>query len=334
MSLSPPAIKNEENAEDLEDTKVAQIPMTPIEDVPYIPPVRALQFITQTGGRTTDPALKKKVRQHARNYISRSRGIKKATPHSIPHNEGISSPATNVIENELLMTFCRFDTQMMTFVDARSQHIHDRGKRACLNTVREMPKIFTSLREATLYWQVVMRRCGHFLLSTNALQQYSSEIDQWSAVFAPLSHQLQQGSTDIQTTTALLLLRLYSLTLTIAIQGTAFTSESSYDTFLPSSNEIIILSPIDILRMKQYDGPWDRYMIAAVGKWIMDVEQAGEQGGFVPEDKRVRLSRMAMSMERRSVAVQVVRRRGGDAGLEDGEGELEWVETRLDGPWT
>ncbi|CZR70221.1 uncharacterized protein PAC_20122 [Phialocephala subalpina] len=333
----------------------------------------------------------------------------KTTPHLIPHNEGIASPASHVIEHELLMTFCRFDTEMMTFVDARSWDIHDRGKRTCLSTVEQMPAAFTNMREATLYWQVVMRRSGHFLLSTSGIngaskltrefddpfegktleinaqtsiygspfvvpdslvldqQQHSSEIEHWSCAFKPLSTRLQHGLTDIKTTTANLLLRLYSLTLGIVVKGTTFTEETSYDTFLPLFREIItlsrtistnllaitnqqpafhfhlsIISPlftlllrcrdrslrreaIEILRMKQFDGPWDRYMVAAVGKWIMDLEEAGEVEGFVPEEKRVRLSRMVMSMERRSVLMQAVRR--------DAEGGLEWVETKLDGPW-
>ncbi|KUJ06629.1 uncharacterized protein LY89DRAFT_768864 [Mollisia scopiformis] len=337
------------------------------------------------------------------------------TPHPVPQNDGISSPATHIIESELLMTFCRFDTQMITFVDVRSQYVHNMGKRLSRSTVKEMPASFGSLREATLYWEVVMRRTGHFIHSTSAINgsavfarefshsfpgktleinaqtsiygspyivpdslrleqlRFVSDIDRWTAAFDPLSQRLQQNPEDIQTTTAITILRLYSLTLKIIVIGTTFTEETKYDQFLPQFREMVSLSRIisrnlleithqqpayhfhlsivpplftlllrcrdktlrreavDILRTSRYDGPWDRFMIAAVGKWIMEVEEEGERDGVIPEESRVRLSRMSMSMEGRGVVIQCVRR-GRDDQL-GGELGLEWVETKLSGPW-
>lgn len=43
-------------------------------------PTQALQFIAQTGEKTTDPDLKRRVRQHARSYTSRSKGVEKPGP--------------------------------------------------------------------------------------------------------------------------------------------------------------------------------------------------------------------------------------------------------------
>ncbi|KAE8449558.1 hypothetical protein EG329_007888 [Mollisiaceae sp. DMI_Dod_QoI] len=339
------------------------------------------------------------------------------TPYSIPHNEGISSPAANVIEHELLMTFIRFDVQMMTFIDARSNYIHNKGKATCVSTMREMPSAFASLREATVYWEAVMRRSGHFILSTSAVNrssmfqrefsdpfsdktmeintrtsiygspyvvpesllleqlEYSSDIEAWSTAFAPLQSRLERESTDIQTATALMILRLYSLTLRIVVEGTIFTEECKYDKFLLDFRKMISLArtistnllnitnqqpayhfhlsvvpplftlllrcrdgtlrreAISILRRTQYDGPWDRYMIAAVGKWIMELEEVGEENGYIPEYARVRLSRLSMSMETRNVVVQCVRRDKTSPGLDSEGVGFVWMETRLKGPW-
>lgn len=45
-----------------------------------VTPIQALEFISQTGGKTIDPALKRKVRQHARSYTSRAKGVEKPAP--------------------------------------------------------------------------------------------------------------------------------------------------------------------------------------------------------------------------------------------------------------
>lgn len=42
-----------------------------------MPKSQALQFITQTGSKTTDPILKHKIRKHARSHVSRSKGVEK-----------------------------------------------------------------------------------------------------------------------------------------------------------------------------------------------------------------------------------------------------------------
>jgi hypothetical protein len=331
------------------------------------------------------------------------------TPHSIPHDEGISSPATHIIESELLMTYCRFDTQMMTFLDVRSHYLHNAGKVFYQSTIDDMPQAFLNLKEATLYWEVVMRRSGHFILSTSAVNgsssfarrfsisfpgktlefnaqtsiygspyivpdsifldsiRHISDIEKWRLAITPLSKRFQKEATDNQTRTAMMFLRLYTITLRIVVQGTTFTDECQYDRFLLDFSEIVFLArkisnnlleitnqqpayhfhlsivpplfalllrcrdgnlrreALDILRMVRYDGPWDRYMISAVGEWIMKVEETRSEDGRIPQSARLTLSRLSISMERGCAAVQCVRRR--KALLENGESELEWVET-------
>lgn len=283
----------------------------------------------------------------------------RTTPNPVPHNEGLASPATHIVESELLMTFCRFDTQMMTYIDTRSQAMHDWGRLSCQSTINDMPASFTNLKEATLYWEVVMRRSGHFVHSTSHINsslmltrpfsaslpgqtleinaqnsiygspylvpdsifldasRHISDIDKWCSAFVPLSRRIHKEEIDIRINTAMMFLHLYSITFRIIVQGTTITNECDYDRFLLGFHEIVTLArsisnnlleitnqlrayhfhlsivppllivllrcrdgslrreAIDILRVSRYDGPWDRYMIAAIGKWIMQVEEAG-----------------------------------------------------------
>jgi len=46
----------------------------------FVPAAQVLQFIPQTGPKTTDPSLRKKIRQHARGHVSRSKGVEKVAP--------------------------------------------------------------------------------------------------------------------------------------------------------------------------------------------------------------------------------------------------------------
>jgi len=82
---------------------------------------------------------------------------------------------------------------------------------------------------------------------------------------------------------------------------------------------------IEILRTSQHDGPWDRFVIAKLGSWIMELEEAGSDSGFIPEHARVQFCRGMRSMESRLVMVQVVRR-DRSPGWETREPSLAWEE--------
>jgi hypothetical protein len=62
-------------------------------------------------------------------------------------------------------------------------------------------------------------------------------------------------------------------------------------------------------------------MMAQAGKWIMEIEERGLDGEeLIPEENRVRLSRVMIDMERRRMVLQCVRRSGLDGVV------LEWEE--------
>lgn len=326
-------------------------------------------------------------------------------PPSQSHTVGLASPISSVIEDELLLTFGRFDTQLLSFVDHRSLDIHQSGKYVSRSTISRMPTVFLDLSEAASYWQVVMRHAGHFLFSAaaatesfrfekdfeesiagRALEMNSStsvycspyiippqlenekatfvaDVERWSAAFGPLWQQIQQDSMDLQENIAASILRMYSLNSKILLEGTTFTSELSYDIFLPSFQEIVTLArfidtnlqpsyhfhlstgpplfvvllrcrdpsvrreAISILRASNIDGPWNRHMIAKVGEWIMKVEEEGMNDLIGIEGaKRVRLTRLVMGMQEKKVLVQAVRTNPSNDGLER---NLDWLEEAI-----
>ena len=66
-------------------------------------------------------------------------------------------------------------------------------------------------------------------------------------------------------------------------------------------------------------------MMAKAGKWVMDIEEEGlDPEEEIPEERRVRLSRVMIDMERRSMVLQCVKRSGCYGEI------LEWVEGVVD----
>lgn len=334
------------------------------------------------------------------------------------YRRGIASPASSIIEDEIVLMFCRFETQILTFVDTREPEAHVLGKRDGMTALEEMPLVFPDLSEATKYWELVLRRSCHFIMygavqtkSKNLQKDFPTtfggksielnaensiygspytvpdafveeqseqilEIVRWSSSFNKLLAKEKSTSADLREVTNIALVRMTSLGTKIAVTGTTFTNETSYDIFLPDFSEIVSLArqiednlltisnnkpsfhfhtsvvpplfivllrcrdpairreAIDILRMQQSDGHWDRFMIASIGKWIMDIEEEGWDGtGTIPEESRVQLSRIMMAIEEQSVMVQCVRRGAPETGGECQalEPSLTWLETVISG---
>jgi hypothetical protein len=86
-------------------------------------------------------------------------------PHNISHNVGISSPVPHVVEDDLVHAFAQLDLQILTIADARGYKFHDSLKHLGNDTVASMPAIFKDINEARVYWNIVMARSYHFLLT-------------------------------------------------------------------------------------------------------------------------------------------------------------------------
>jgi Fungal specific transcription factor domain len=101
-----------------------------------------------------------------------------------------------------------------------------------------------------------------------------------------------------------------------------------FTTLLRCRDRSIRRECIEILRTSQHDGPWDRFTIAKVGTWIMELEEAGSDSGYIPEHARVQFTRGMRSMETRLVMVQCVRR-DRSHGWETREPRLVWEEMAM-----
>ena len=86
-------------------------------------------------------------------------------PHSISSNVGILSPAPHVVEDDLVYAFAQLDLQILTIADARGHKVHDSLKHLGDDTIANMPATFKDINEARVYWDIVMARSYHFLLT-------------------------------------------------------------------------------------------------------------------------------------------------------------------------
>jgi hypothetical protein len=78
--------------------------------------------------------------------------------------DGITSPAKNVIEDELVQAFARLDLQLMSFIDPRPPKIHQNLLAEGQSTIDNMPKTFTSIDEARIYLELIQRRNSRLVM--------------------------------------------------------------------------------------------------------------------------------------------------------------------------
>lgn len=102
--------------------------------------------------------------------------------HRDSRSEGLTSPAQDVVEDDLVQAFTRMDLQIMTYVDPRPVEMHEGMKNEGTDTVLYMPSCFTSIEEARLYCELIQRRSSHFI-ATASHKNLSSEAH--SGVLVP-----------------------------------------------------------------------------------------------------------------------------------------------------
>jgi hypothetical protein len=88
--------------------------------------------------------------------------------HSNSYVKGISSPAPHIVEDQLIQAAGFFETQIIGFFDHRPMEAHAKLKTEGSETIRLMPNTFRELDEARRYWDLIARRCMHFLCETSA----------------------------------------------------------------------------------------------------------------------------------------------------------------------
>jgi hypothetical protein len=123
---------------------------------------------------------------------------------------GTSSPSPFVVDDEILQALGRLDLQSMTFLDPRPKETHNRMRNYGQASINTMPETFSTLMEARVYLELVMRRFMHFMISISNVEgsdgvmklsdpspdipefiladqrQHMKELQRWHGAFMPL----------------------------------------------------------------------------------------------------------------------------------------------------
>ena len=86
---------------------------------------------------------------------------KAARPNLI--DDGLSSPAPHIVEDEVIMTFIQLEIQVIIHTDRLSLDAHMLLKESGTSRLLGMPAVFQTFSEATIYATIVIRRCIHFM---------------------------------------------------------------------------------------------------------------------------------------------------------------------------
>jgi hypothetical protein len=79
---------------------------------------------------------------------------------------GFSSPASHIIEDELMQAASFFDHQIVGFFDSRPAEVHSNMRHDGDALIENMPDEFKTLEEARLYHILLQRRASHFICET------------------------------------------------------------------------------------------------------------------------------------------------------------------------
>ena len=79
------------------------------------------------------------------------------------HPQGFSSPAPHVVEDFLVQVFGRMEILIMTYYDARPSEKHLELSKEGDEIVQRMPKVFSTLEQAQIYLELILRRLQHFI---------------------------------------------------------------------------------------------------------------------------------------------------------------------------
>jgi hypothetical protein len=83
-------------------------------------------------------------------------------PNSRKHPQGFSSPSPETVDDFLVQTFGRMEIQSMSVFDPRPVSAHMSLKTEGQEAVQAMPKQFSSIEQARIYLDLIIRRAMHF----------------------------------------------------------------------------------------------------------------------------------------------------------------------------
>ena len=106
---------------------------------------------------------------------------------SSKHPLGFSSPAPDVVDDFLCQTFSRLEIQVMSFLDNRTPESHYQLRLEGKQTIENMPEQFSSIDEARIHLDLIMRRVMHHAASAPFKSRNSAH--QSPAVLHPRSEE-------------------------------------------------------------------------------------------------------------------------------------------------
>ncbi|CZR68084.1 uncharacterized protein PAC_17983 [Phialocephala subalpina] len=222
------------------------------------------------------------------------------------HNVGICSPASEIIEDELVQAFARLDDQVATHFSSRSLEEHEILMNEGNETVERMPSTFSDVHEARLYLELIERRATHFMCTvTGSLvrnmndqvarssedpenqgeipkklqverNKFAQEVIRWGLAFQRLYASIPALSSSLSVAANMLLARCSVMD--IVITSSLDTNDNtSFDKHLPEFNAIVLLCE-SILNATKDSRCHGDYMfdvgivmpLHAVSKWCRD----------------------------------------------------------------
>ncbi|KAH6718332.1 hypothetical protein BKA61DRAFT_301134 [Leptodontidium sp. MPI-SDFR-AT-0119] len=177
-----------------------------------------------------------------------------------PHTESNYSPVgPNFVEDDLVQIFCRLAIQVCFFASDRSLDCRAIIRAEGTEFSETMPKIFTSVKEATLYHQGILRRGMNFASSQRRYEKFKpsditaglyeeylrhvNAFDRWLAAFGSLPSIVaeQSGSYNHTAVRKAKTLELTMKAAYISLSACLTTDQMAYDEFNYMYEEVIQL---------------------------------------------------------------------------------------------
>jgi len=188
------------------------------------------------------------------------------TTNSSLHPHGTSSPAPNIIEDDLVQIFGQLSDQQASFADDRPREVHLALSKQGKELVLQMPPIFTSLQEARFFRALINTRAVHFIAGVPISQfrypdreypvdgvwedtshqilleqrNHARDFERWFQAFEPLSQNIDRE--DDKSMVDSLCLQLHMKSSYMALSTTLAADELAYDDRLSDFISIIQLS--------------------------------------------------------------------------------------------
>ncbi|KAH6682524.1 hypothetical protein B0J14DRAFT_127115 [Halenospora varia] len=193
---------------------------------------------------------------------------------------GISSPAPDIIEDQIFQHVRLLEVEGAWLCDPRPKEYHERLRLEGSETIQEMPEKFSDLHEAKLFLDLIIRRTHHFIgavrpgktgrsatppeLENPGLRTHFDELEPFDGLYEGSVENLQAEQSlyayDIthwccafktlfrskaltaRDSLASQLLKIRANTMMILLHGELATTEMVYDRFLPEFQEIVSLA--------------------------------------------------------------------------------------------